>query len=129
MLCVYVLFVQGGKFVGAKEEEVLFTGDPVFGARDNRIEYGGKGVSGSSKGDGKGKVTKQCSAKFETPMVPRASLKGSVSNGASHDGGAKKSVKGEKSKKKILSSPSTWSDAGSAASGGKGGESSTDDNE
>ena len=47
LLCVYVLFVQGGKFVGAKEEEVLFTGDPVFGARDNRIEYGGKGLSGS----------------------------------------------------------------------------------
>ena len=62
-------------------------------------------------------------------MVPRASLKGSVSDGASHDGGAKKSVKGEKSKKKILSSPSTSSDTGSAAGGGKGGESSTDDND
>ena len=52
-----------------------------------------------------------------------------MSDGASHDGGAKKSVKGEKSKKKIVSSPSPSSDAGSAAGGGKGGESSTDDND
>ena len=31
-----MLFVQGGKGVGAEEEEVLFTGDPVFGDRDTR---------------------------------------------------------------------------------------------
>ena len=128
VVCLCVVW-QDKKCVGAKEEVSLSTGDAVFGAHDNRVQYGGKGASGSSKGDGKGKATKQCSAKFETPMVLRAGLKGSVSDGASHDGGAKKSVKGEKSKKKILSSPSASSDAGSAAGGGKGGESSTDDND
>ena len=127
-MCLCVVW-QGGKCVGAKEEVSLSTGDPVFGARDNRVMYGGKGVSGSSKGDGKGKVTKQISAKFETPMVPRAGLKGSVSDGASHDGGAKKSVKGEKSKKKIVSSPPTSSDAGSVSGGGRDGETSADDND
>ena len=126
-MCLCVVW-QDKKCVGAKEEVSLSTGDAVFGGHDNRAQYRGKGVSGSSKGDGKGKATKQISAKFETPMVPRAGLKGSVSDGASH-GGAKKSVKGEKSKKKILSSPSALSDAGSAAGGGKGGESSTDDND
>ena len=124
-----MLFVQSNKFVGAKEEEVLFTGDPVFGARDNCIKYGGKGLSGSSKGDGKGKSTKHCSAKFEKPMVPRASVKGSVSDGASQDGGSKKGVKGEKNKKKIISVSSlpTSSDAGSVAGGGKDGDTSADD--
>ena len=103
LLCVNVLFVQGGKFVGAKEEEVLFTGDPVFGACDNHIEYGGKGLSGSSKGDVKGKTTQHCSAKFEKPMVPRAGVKGSVSDGTSQDGDSKKGVKSRKEKKKIIS--------------------------
>ena len=128
VVCLCVVW-QDKKFVGAKEEVSLSTGDSVFGSRDNRVQYGGKGVSGSSKGDGKGKATKQISAKFETPMVLRAGLKGSMSDGFSHDGCAKKSVKGEKSKKKILSSPSTSSDAGSAVGSGNGGESSTDDNE
>ena len=127
-MCLCVVW-QGGKCVGAKEEVSLSTGDPVFGARDNRVKYGGKGVSGSSKGDGKGKATKQCSAKFETPMVPRASLKGSFSDGASHDDGVKKSFKGERSRKKIVSSLSAYSGAGSVAGGGKDGESSTDDND
>ena len=62
-------------------------------------------------------------------MVPRAGLKGSVSDGASNNSGAKKKVKGEKSKKKVLSSPSASSDAGSAACGAKGGDSSNDDND
>ena len=31
-----MLSVQGRKCVGAEEEEVLFTGDPVFGDQDNR---------------------------------------------------------------------------------------------
>ena len=62
-------------------------------------------------------------------MVRRAGLKGSVSDGASHDGGAKKSVKGEKSKKKIVSSPPASSDAGSLAGGGKDGDTSADDND
>ena len=57
VVCLCVVW-QGEKCVGAKGEVSLSTGDPVFGARDNRVKYGGKGVSGSSKGDGKGKVTK-----------------------------------------------------------------------
>ena len=57
-------------------------------------------------------------------MVPRPGLKGSVS-----DGDAKNSVKGEKSKKKGVSSPSTSSGAGSAVGGGNGGKSSIDDND
>ena len=126
-MCLCVVW-QDKKCVGAKEEVSVSTGDSVFGSHDNRVQYGGKGVSGSSKGDSKGKATKPISAKFETPMVLRAGLKGSVSDGASHDGGAKKSVKGEKSKKKIVSSPHASSDAGSVAGGGKDGESSTDDN-
>ena len=48
-------------FVGAKEEEVLFSGEPQFGSRDNRIEYGGKGLKGSGKGKGKGKSNRHCS--------------------------------------------------------------------
>ena len=51
-----------------------------------------------------------------------------MSDGASHDGGVKKSVKGEKSKKKIVSSPPT-SDAGSVSGGGRDGETSADDND
>ena len=72
----------------------MSAGDAVFGAHDNRAQYGGKGVSGSGKGDGKGKgkATKRISAKFATPMVPRDGLKGSVSDGASTDGGVKKKV-------------------------------------
>ena len=93
VVCLCVVW-QDKKCVSAKEEVSLSSGDAVFGACDNRVQYGGKGASGSSKSDGKGKATKQISAKFETPMVPRAGLKGSVSDGASHDGGAKKSVKG-----------------------------------
>ena len=31
-----MLFVQGEKCVCAEEEKALFTGDPVFGDRDNR---------------------------------------------------------------------------------------------
>ena len=67
-------------FVGAEEEEVLFTAEPQFGSRDNRIEYGVKGLKGSGKGKGKGKYNRHCSAKFEKPMVPcdSASAKGSV---------------------------------------------------
>ena len=73
-----MLFVQDNKFVGAKEEEVLFTGEPQFGSCNNRIEYGGKGLKGSGKG--KGKSNRHCSANFEKPMVPcdSASAKGSV---------------------------------------------------
>ena len=97
--------------------------DVVFGACDNRVQYGGKGVSGISKEGAKGEATKQISAKFETPMVPMPGLKGSAS-----DSDAKKSVKGEKSKKNVLSSPSTSSGAG-AVGGGNGGDSSTDDND
>ena len=99
------------------------SGEVVFGARDNRVQYGGKGVSGISKDGAKGKATKQIPAKFETPMVPRPGFKGSAS-----DSDAKQSVKGEKSKKKVLSSPSTSSGAG-AVGGGNGGDSSTDDND
>ena len=99
------------------------SGEVVFGARDNRVQYGGKGVSGISKDSAKGKATKQISAKFETPMVPRPGFKGSAS-----DSDAKQSVKGEKSKKKVLTPPSTSSGAG-AVGGGNGGESSTDDND
>ena len=69
-MCLCVVW-QDKKCVGAKEEVSLSAGDAVFGACDNRAQYGGKGVSGSGKGDGKGKgkPTQHISAKFETPMV------------------------------------------------------------
>ena len=98
-------------------------GEVVFGSRDARVQYGGKGVSGVSKNGAKGKAAKQISVNFDTPMVPRPSFKGSAS-----DSDTKQSVKGEKSKKKVLSPPSTSSGAG-AVGGRNGGESSTDDNE
>ena len=50
-MCLCVVW-QDKKCVGAKEEVSLSTGDSVFGSCDNRVQYGGKGVSGSSKGDG-----------------------------------------------------------------------------
>ena len=116
---------------------MLFTGDPVFGARDNHIEYGGKGLKGSNKGDGKGKSNRHCSAKFEKSMVPRASAKGSVlsdggvSDGASQDGECKKGVKSGRDKKKIISVSSipTSSDAGSVAGCGKDKDTSRDDDD
>ena len=93
----------------------------MFGSRDNRVQYGGKGVSGISKDGAKGKAPRQNAAKFETPMVPMPGLVGSSS-----DSDAKKSAKGEKSKKKNVSSPSASSGAG-AVGGRDGGDSSTDD--
>ena len=56
--------------------------EPVFGSRDARVEYGGKGVGGS-KNVSKKKPANQISANFKTPMVP----------------------KGEKTKKKVAVSP------------------------
>ena len=96
-------------------------GEVVFGSRDNRAQYGGKGMSGASKDSTKGKAPKQLSAKFDKPMVPMPGLVGSSS-----DSDAKRSSKGEKSKKKIVSSPSASSGAG-AVGGRDGGNSSTDD--
>ena len=76
---------------------------PVFGSRDVRVEYGGKGVGGSKSG-AKMKTGSNISANFQTPMVPKSSLKGSASVS---DG--KQSMKGEKSKvkKKVVTPPST----------------------
>ena len=50
------------------------SGEIVFGSRDARVQYGGKGVSGVSKNGAKGKAAKQILANFETPMVPRPSF-------------------------------------------------------
>ena len=53
----------------AQEDEVLFSGEPQFGSRDNQKEYGGKGI----KGKGNGKPTgarRHCSANFDKkPMM------------------------------------------------------------
>ena len=62
------------------------SGEVVFGARDNRVQYGGKGVSGISKDGAKGKAPRQITAKFDKPMVPMPGLVGSSS-----DSDAKKS--------------------------------------
>ena len=70
-------------------------GEVVFGSRDARVQYGGKGVDGASKNSAKEKTAKQILANFQTPMVLRPSFKGSAS-----DSDTKQSVKGEKSKKK-----------------------------
>ena len=94
----------------------------MFGSCDAHAEYGGKGFDGS-KGGAKVKSGNQISANFQTPMVPKSSLRGSAS-----DSDAKQSMKGEKSrvKKKVVTPPST--PAADGANGGcNGGESSTDD--
>ena len=98
----------------AKEDEVLFSGEPQFGSRDNCKEYGGKGLKGNGKGKGKGKSSRHCSAKFEKPMVPcdSASAKGSVlsdgsvSDSASQGGGCKTVGKG--GREKIIISASSF---------------------
>ena len=70
--------------------------EPVFGSRDARAEYGGKGLGGSIKNVPKKKPANQISANFKTPMVP----------------------KGEKSKKKVAAPPIA-SVAGGAIGGGE----------
>ena len=87
----------------------------VFGSRDARAEYGGKGFEGSSKNGPKVKSGNQISANFQTLMVPKSSLKGSAS-----DSDTKQSVKGEKSKKKVVTPPSSSAAAG-AVGGSNGG--------
>ena len=78
-------------------------------------------MSGPSKDSTKGKAPKKLSAKFDKPMVPMPGLVGSSS-----DSDAKMSSGGEKSKKKVVSSPSVSSGAG-AVGGRDGGNSCTDE--
>ena len=95
---------------------------PVFSSPDVRVEYSGKGVGGSKSG-AKMKTGSNISANFQTPMVPKSSLRGSAS-----DSDGRQSMKGEKSKvkKKVVTPPSTPV-VDSAAGGCNEGESSTDD--
>ena len=83
----------------AQEDEVLFSGEPQFGSRDNWKEYGGKGIKGKGNGKSTG-ARRHCSANFDKkPTMPSDSASegakgpvlsdGSVSDCASKGGKSK----------------------------------------